>query len=69
MSNTSVPNENYDVISVLYHLLQSADTVEKYCDDAKKADDQELASFLTEVQENSNRLAEKAQEILKRRLQ
>lgn len=67
MSNTPVPNENYNVVSVLYHLLQSSETIEKYCQDANN--DDELASFFREVQENSNALAEKAQEILKNRLQ
>ena len=69
MAKTPVPNENYDVVSVLYHLLQGADTIEKYCQDADTASDQELTSFFREVQENSNQMARKAQDILKKRLQ
>ncbi len=42
MANVPTPNENYDVVSVLYHLLQSADTLEKYCDDAEAVTDQFL---------------------------
>lgn len=69
MANTPLPNENYDVVSVLYHLLEGTDTIEKYCQDANRAKDDELASFFREVQESNNQLAEKAQNILKSRLQ
>lgn len=67
-TTTPVPNENYDVISVLYHLLQGSDTIERYCKDAE-SNDQELAQFFREVQDTNNQLAEKAQKILKNRLQ
>lgn len=69
MAGTPLPNENYDVVSVLYHLLQGADTIETYCQDADSTNDQELTQFFREVQETNNRLAEKAQNILKSRLQ
>lgn len=69
MATTPTPNENYDVVSVLYHLLEGSDTIDRYCQDADSAGDQDLTSFFREVQTNNNQLAEKAQEILKQRLQ
>jgi hypothetical protein len=69
MPSTPVPNENYDVVSVLYHLLQGSDVVEQYCSDANNANDAELNSFFREVQENNNQMAKKAQDILRNRLQ
>jgi len=69
MANVPTPNENYDVVSVLYHLLQSADTLEKYCQDAEQSKDKELTSFFKEVQKSNTQLAKKAQTILKTRLQ
>jgi hypothetical protein len=68
MATTPLPNQNYDVISVLYHLLQGSETLDKYCQDAS-ASDEELTQFFREVQETNNQLAEKAQKILKNRLQ
>lgn len=62
-------DRNYDMISVLYHLLQGADTLDQYCADAEKANDSELAAFFREVQESNNQMARKAQRLLKNRLQ
>lgn len=67
---TSASNDsNYDVISVLYHLLQGSETLDQYCSDAENANDSELAAFFRELQENNNRMARKAQHLLKTRLQ
>lgn len=69
MANQPLSNENYDVISVLYHLLQGSETIDKYCHDSKNASDEELIQFFQEVQETNNQLAGKAQDLLKARLQ
>lgn len=71
MAHANLPcsNENYDVISVLYHLLQGSETLHKYCADAEGSQDEELIAFFREVQESNNQLAEKAQQMLKQRLQ
>lgn len=68
---TRSPNDDrrYDMISVLYHLLQSSDTLDQYCTDAEKAKDSELAAFFRELQESNNQMAQKAQRLLKNRLQ
>lgn len=71
MAGTSSPlnDRNYDVISVMYHLLQGSDTLDQYRADAENSNDDELAAFFQEVQENNKQLAEKAQSLLKNRLQ
>lgn len=67
--NTPTSDKNYDVISVMYHLLQGSDTLDQYCADAENSNDKELAAFFREVQESNKQLAEKAQTLLKKRLQ
>jgi hypothetical protein len=42
--DTAVPDEIYDIVSVLYHALQGAETYEQYIRDAEQRGDQELAS-------------------------
>lgn len=69
MRSNALNDRNYDMISVLYHLLQSADTLDKYCADAENANDSELAAFFRELQENNNQMAKRAQHLLKTRLQ
>ena len=69
MANVPLSDQNYDVVSVLYHLLQSADHLDKYFQDANLADDDELTAFFREVQQSNTELASRAQEILKKRLQ
>lgn len=62
-------DRNYDMISVLYHLLQGSETLDRYCSDAEQAKDSELAAFFRELQENNNQMAQRAQRLLKNRLQ
>jgi hypothetical protein len=69
MAGTPTSDRNYDVISVMYHLLQGSDTLDQYRADAENSNDDELAAFFQEVQENNRQLAEKAQTLLKKRLQ
>lgn len=67
--NMPTSDRNYDVISVMYHLLQGAETLDRYCNDAESSNDRELAEFFREVQDTNSQLAQKAQSILKDRLQ
>ena len=66
--NTGTNNEQYDLISVVYHTLEGAVTYEQYIEDAKAAGDSELASFFEELKSNSCEMAEKAKQLLKNRL-
>jgi hypothetical protein len=65
---TGVRDEHYNLVSILYHALQGAETYSTYISDAEGAGDQELAQFLREVQEEERRRAARAKELLGRRL-
>lgn len=68
-TRTPSDDRSYDMISVLYHLLQGAETLDQYCADAENANDSELAAFFRELQEHNNQMAQRAQRLLKNRLQ
>ncbi|QRO00956.1 hypothetical protein JRI60_18930 [Archangium violaceum] len=65
---TGTKDENYDVISVLYHCLQGASEVGQYIQDAEKSGDQELVDFFRDYQEAQRDLAERAKNLLGARL-
>ncbi|ACK69523.1 conserved hypothetical protein [Gloeothece citriformis PCC 7424] len=68
-SNTSVNDCNYNLISVLYHLMQGASTYDQYIEDAQQAGDEELADFFRNLKQASNSTAEKGKQLLSQRLQ
>ncbi len=59
-------NSNYNLVSVLYHSLQAAETCQQYISDA--SDDTELSQFFRDVQDESSELAERAKVLLRERL-
>jgi hypothetical protein len=63
---TGTRNITYDVVSILYHALQGAETYDRYCADAIDSSDYELAKFFREVQEEERRRADRAKEMLLR---
>ncbi|QRK05141.1 hypothetical protein JQX13_33750 [Archangium violaceum] len=65
---TGTKDENYDVISVLYHCLQGASEVGQYIQDAEQSGDQELVDFFRDYQEAQRDLAERAKNLLGARL-
>ena len=48
---TGTTDEQYDLISVLYHALEGAATCEVYIQDAEEAGDNELTQFFEELRE------------------
>ena len=64
--NTGTDDNLYNLVSVLYHALQGAETYDKYITDA--GDDQELATFMRSVKEEGTKRADRAKELLARRL-
>jgi hypothetical protein len=66
---TGERDENYDLISVLYHALQGADTIGTYLRDAQQADDEELTTFLEETREAYVERANEAKRLLASRLE
>jgi hypothetical protein len=65
---TGTKDENYDVISVLYHCLQGASEIGQYIQDAEQSGDQELVDFFRDYQEAQRDLAERAKNLLGARL-
>jgi hypothetical protein len=57
---TGTRDENYNLVSVLYHALQGAETIEAYILDAETTGDERLADFFREAQGTYRRLAERA---------
>jgi rubrerythrin len=66
--HTGTRDETYDVVSILYHALQGAETYQQYVRDAEQRGDQELAQFFRDVQEEEKRRAERAKQLLAKRL-
>lgn len=67
-ANTGTSNEQYNLISVLYHCLEGSATYEKYIQDAQQAGDNDLATFFQDVKDTHSRLAEQAKQMLGQRL-
>ncbi|MDP8972418.1 MAG: hypothetical protein M3N45_04400 [Actinomycetota bacterium] len=61
---TGIRDEHYDLVSVLYHALHAAETMETCILDAEAAGDERLASFFREAQAVQTQLAERAKEML-----
>jgi rubrerythrin len=54
----------YNLISIQYHALQGAQTYAKYVEDARAEGHQDVADFIRQVQEEDNRRAVRAHELL-----
>jgi hypothetical protein len=65
---TGTRDEHYNMISVLYHALQGADTCATYLQDAERTGDQNLVQFFREVQGMYRQLAERSKTLLRQRL-
>lgn len=65
---TSTCNEHYDLISVLYHMLEGAWKYENFRKDAEKNGDHQLAQFFHEAQQEECKRAARAKELLRERI-
>jgi hypothetical protein len=65
---TGTRDEHYNIISVLYHALQGAETCGTYLRDAEQAGDQDLAQFFREVQGTYRQLGDRSKTLLQQRL-
>ena len=65
---TRTSNAAYDLVSVIYHALQGAETYDRYIADARERNDDELADFFVKVQEANCEFAERGQRLLSNRL-
>jgi hypothetical protein len=67
-TGTAETDENYDLVSILYHCLKAADACTQYIADAEDAADDELAEFFENARLLQNRLAREARELLAERM-
>lgn len=66
---TGTRDVTFDVISVLYHALETAHTTVTYEEDARDEGQAEIADFFKEVIATNRKIADGAKEILRKRLQ
>ena len=57
---TGTRDEHYNLVSVLYHALNAADTCDRYALDAETAGDERLAEFFRRTQALQTGVAEEA---------
>jgi hypothetical protein len=67
-AKTGTRDETYNLLSVVYHALQGAETIEQYIQDAEEAGDQELARFFRDILEEDRDRADRAKVLLRDRL-
>jgi hypothetical protein len=65
---TGERDAHYDLISLLYHALQGAETYTRYIQDAEKEGDKELAQFFSGVREEEKLRAKRAKALLGARI-
>ncbi len=66
--NAGTRDTTYDLVSIVYHALQGAETYHTYVRDAETEGDSELASFFQEAQQQNQQLAARAKELLAARI-
>lgn len=65
---TETRDEHYNLVSILYHTLQEAETLQTYIDDARSSGDSDLAGFFEEVQQQDRERTKRAKQLLGRKL-
>jgi hypothetical protein len=66
---TGTDNVTYNLISVVYHALQAAETTEQYRRDAEQSGDEEVVRYFKDVQDHDRRRADEGKRLLARLLQ
>ena len=66
--NTGTADVTYNLVSILFHALQGAETYDQFVRDAEQSGDEDLAQFFRMVKEEDGRRADQAKQILGRRL-
>lgn len=66
--NTGTQDVHYNLVSILYHALQGAETHDQYIKDAEQGGNQDLAQFFRDVKEETQRRADRAKQLLAQNL-
>jgi len=64
---TGTTDPTYNVISVVYHALQGAETIQQYLDDP--GTDEDLRTFFQQVQQGYRRAADAGKQLLVTRIE
>ena len=64
---TGTSDPTYNVVSVVYHALHGAETIQKYLDDAGTDDD--LKTYFQQVQQGYRRAADMGKQLLVQRIE
>ena len=67
-ANTGTQDTTYNLLSIIYHALQGAETYERYINDAEKSGDTELAQYFRDVRDENTKRAERGKQLLSARL-
>jgi rubrerythrin len=67
-ANTGTQDTIYNLLSIVYHALQGAETYEIYISDAEQSGDTELAQYFREVRDQNVKRAERGKQLLAARL-
>ena len=67
-SSTGVSNPTFNLVSILYHALQAAQTYDTYIRDAEQHGDNSLAQFLRQIQSEDRNRAQYAMQLLTQRV-
>jgi hypothetical protein len=62
--DTGTRDITYDLVSVIYHALQGAETTALYIADAEQEGNQELATFFREAKDEYQSRADRAKQLL-----
>ena len=62
--DTGTRDITYDLVSVIYHALQGAETTALYIADAKQEGNQELEQFFSEAKDEYQKRADRAKQLL-----
>lgn len=65
---TGMPNEIYDLVSVVYHSLKSGLAYQQYIQDAQQSGDNNLVQFFQNCQQAERQRVQQAQQILQQKL-
>jgi hypothetical protein len=63
---TTTSNTYFDLVSVLYHALQTEQTSTTYVEDAQRSGDQDLVQFFGQVKQIASQQADRAKQLLSR---
>lgn len=65
---TPITNEQFDLVSALYHLMEGSQTYGTYIKDAEQANDQEVVQCLRDMKQQSEKDIEKLRGLVAQRL-